>query len=101
MRGWPPSAFTGRDELGRPTQQSRTVRGTKKDAQRAAAELTVQPSPRAAGRTVVELIDAYLELHEDERTESTKRDLRSRARLVAKDPIGAKSIARLSVLPGG
>jgi integrase len=95
---WEVRAFTGRDGQGRPTQVSRTVRGTKKDAQRAAAELTVQPAPRAGGRTVAELIDAYLELHEDERTESTKRDLRSRARLVAKDPIATMSVARLSVV---
>ena len=85
---WEVRAFTGRDDRGQPTQQSRTVRGTKKDAQRVAAELTVQPAPRAGGRTVVELLDANLELHEDERTESTKRDLRSRAQLVAKDPLG-------------
>jgi hypothetical protein len=66
---WEVRAFTGRDEAGQPTQQSRTVRGTKKDAQRVAAELTVRPAPRAGGRTVAELLDAYLELHEDERTE--------------------------------
>ena len=90
-------AFTGRDGLGQPTQVSRTVRGTKKDAQRVAAELTVHPAPQAAGRTIAELLDAFLELREGERSESTKRDQRSRVRLVAEDPIGALSVARLTV----
>jgi hypothetical protein len=57
-RVWEVRAFTGRGELGWPTRQSCTVRGTKKDAQRVAAALTVQPAPRAGGRTVAELLDA-------------------------------------------
>ncbi len=35
---WEVRAFTGRDERGRPTQVSQTVHGTKRDAQRVAAE---------------------------------------------------------------
>ena len=35
--------------------------GTKEDAQRVAAELTLTPS-RAAGRTVATLLDAWLEI---------------------------------------
>jgi hypothetical protein len=37
---WEVRAFTGRDDRGRPTQVSRTVHGTKRNAQRAAAEMT-------------------------------------------------------------
>ncbi|MEX1008827.1 MAG: site-specific integrase [Acidimicrobiia bacterium] len=95
---WEVRAFTGRDDLGKPTQVSRTVRGGKKDAQRVAAELTVHPAPRARGRTVAELLDAYLELRGGERAEATKRDQRSRVRLVAEDPIGSVAVARLSVV---
>jgi hypothetical protein len=53
---WEVRAFTGRDEQGRPTQMSRTVHGTKRDAQRAAAEMTLRPS-KSARRTVGDLLD--------------------------------------------
>ena len=46
-------AFTGRSAGGVSTQVSRTVRGTKKEALRVAAELTVAPAGRAAGRSVI------------------------------------------------
>ena len=39
---------------------SRTVRGTKKDAQRVLAELTLAPPINAGGRTVSDLLDAWL-----------------------------------------
>ncbi len=53
-------AFTGRSGSGAPTQVSRTVHGTKKDALRAAAELTVAPVGRAAGRSVSDVLDAWV-----------------------------------------
>ncbi len=43
---WAVRGYTGRDRTGKPTQVSRTVYGTKRDAQRAAAELTVKPARR-------------------------------------------------------
>jgi hypothetical protein len=43
-----------------PVQLSKTVRGTKKDAQRLAAQLTLRPSPTAGRRTVAELLDDYV-----------------------------------------
>ena len=52
--------LTGRDEDGRPTQVSRTVRGGKRDAQRVAPALTARPAPRIAGRTVADVLDAWL-----------------------------------------
>jgi hypothetical protein len=60
---WEVRAFTGRDERGRPTQVSRTVHGTKRDAQRAAAEMTLRPS-KSARRTVGDLLDLWAEQHE-------------------------------------
>lgn len=54
--------YTGRDCTGKPTQVSRTVYGTKRDAQRAAAELTVKPARNAGGRKVAQLLDEWLEI---------------------------------------
>jgi hypothetical protein len=93
---WEVRAFTGRDERGRPTQVSRTVHGTKRDAQRAAAEMTLRPS-NAAGRTVGGLLDLWLELNEAVWAPSTRRDQVSRAALVKADPIAQIAVARLSV----
>ena len=70
---WEVRAFTGRDERGRPTQVSRTVRGTKKDAQRVAAELTVRPVTRAASATVAELLAQWVEQNEATWAASTRR----------------------------
>ena len=57
---WEVRAFTGNSPLGVPTQVSRTVRGTKKDALRVAAELTVAPAGRAAGRSVSDVLEAWV-----------------------------------------
>ena len=40
---WEVRVFTGTNARGRPTQLSRTVRGSKRDASRVAAELEVGP----------------------------------------------------------
>ena len=93
---WEVRVFTGRDAAGRPTQVSRTVRGTKKDAQRVAAELTLKPS-NAAGRTVTQLLDAWLELNESGWAPATFRDQRSRAELIKVDPLAKIPLARLTV----
>jgi hypothetical protein len=93
--GWEVRAFTGRDERGRPTQVSRTVHGTKRDAQRAAAEMTLRPS-KSGGRTVAALLDLWLEQNGPVWAPSA-RDQVSRAALVKADPISQLSVARLSV----
>ena len=93
---WEVRAFTGRDERGRPTQVSRTVHGTKRDAQRAAAEMTLRPS-KTGGRTVADLLDLWLEQNEAVWAPSSARDQLSRAALVKADPIARLSVARLSV----
>ncbi len=93
---WEVRAFTGRDERGRPTQVSRTVHGTKRDAQRIAAELTLRPS-NAARRTVADLLDLWVEHNEATWAPASRRDQTSRAALVKTDPIAAIAVARLSV----
>ncbi|MBA2325191.1 MAG: hypothetical protein H0V95_00940, partial [Actinobacteria bacterium] len=95
---WEIRVFTGRDEAGRPTQVSKTVRGTKREAKRAAAAaLESRPASHAAGRTVAALIDAWREVNDSVWSEATRRDYASRAGAIAKDPIAAIGLARLSV----
>ena len=89
--------FTGRDAEGRPTQMSRTVRGSKRDAQRLAAELTVAPPSRSAARTLAELLDAWLDANKPTWAESSRRDQTSRAEMVKADRIASVRLARLSV----
>jgi integrase len=94
---WEVRVFTGRGDDGRPTQVSKTVRGTKRDARRVAAQLESQPVSNAAGRTVVEVLDAWREVNAGVWSESSKRDYASRAAFVAEDGIGCVAIARLGV----
>jgi hypothetical protein len=55
-------AFVGRDQSGRPIQTSRTARGTKKDAARVAAGMTLLPSTVSVVRvTVAEVLDLWVE----------------------------------------
>jgi hypothetical protein len=58
---WEVRVFVGHDDHGRPAQVSRTVHGTKRQAQRVAAELTVAPPAPSAGRIVADALDAWLE----------------------------------------
>jgi len=92
---WEVRVFTGNNDSGRPTQVSRTVRGTKRDALRAAAEMTLKPS-RAAGRTVEVLVGEWLAVNQATWAPATARDQISRVKLINADPIAAVAIARLS-----
>jgi integrase len=92
---WEIRVFTGTDDSGRPTQVSRTVRGTKRDALRAAAEMTLKPS-KAAGRTVAVLVQEWLAVNQTTWAPATARDQISRVKLINADPIAAISLARLS-----
>ena len=94
---WEVRVFTGRDESGKPTQVSRTVQGTKRDAMRVAAQYDSAPVATGAGRTVAEMLDAWIELNEPSWAESTRRDQRSRAKYVSSDRIGSLGIGRISV----
>ena len=65
-------AFTGRTGDGRATQVTRTRHGTKRDAQRLAAELDAKPQPHAAGRSVADAVNAWQEVDEPLWAQSTR-----------------------------
>jgi integrase len=94
---WEVRVFTGRDDDGKPTQVSRTVQGTKRDAMRVAAQFDSAPPSSGAGRTVAEVLEAWVELNDPSWAESTRRDQRSRVRKVSSDRLGALGVARISV----
>src|ERR1700750_2338848 len=75
---WEIRVFTGRDSSGRPTQVSRTVRGTKREAQRDAASLESRPPSNAAGRTVTDVLTARRDVNQPVWAETTRRDYESR-----------------------
>lgn len=92
-------AFAGRDLSGRPVQVSRTVRGTKKDAQRLAAELTLRrPTVAVARVSVSEMLDLWAETMRGSWAPQTERDQLSRIRRVKDDRIASMSLSRLSAV---
>ncbi len=97
---WEVRVFTGRDDRGRPTQISRTVRGGKRDAQRVAVELEGGPGrASAAGRTVRDVLDEWVEHNSATwAASSAARDQRSRVKAIKTDDTLARMpVARLSV----
>ncbi len=96
---WEVRSFSGRDEEGRPVQLSRTVRGTKKDAQRLAAELTVKaPAASVARVSVSEMLDLWAENTKASLSPSTESNQLSRIRLVKSDRISSLSLSRLTAV---
>ena len=75
---WEVRVFSGRDASGRPVQASRTVRGTKRDAMRLAASFDSRPSTHAAGRTVADALNAWVEVNQEVWAESSRRDQEGR-----------------------
>ncbi len=95
---WEVRVFTGSDAHGRPTQLSRTVHGGKRDALKLAAELEVGPGRSSpAGRSVSDVLDAWVEQNLDTWAPSSARDQQSRVRSIKKDQISRLPLARLSV----
>ena len=94
---WEIRVFTGRDDAGRPTQVSKTVRGTKRDAQRMAATLESRPPSNACGRTVADVLAAWREVNDPVWAETSRRDYASRIARVLDDPIASMNVARLGV----
>ncbi len=94
---WEIRVFTGRDDGGKPTQFSRTVHGTKREAQRVMSTLESRPAPHAGGRTVADVIAAWREVNQYAWTEATKRDYAHRATAIGKDRIANVAVARLGV----
>ncbi len=94
---WEVRGYTGKDVDGKSTQVSRTVYGTKKDAKRVAAELTVKPARNAGGRKLRQLLDEWIDIKTPGWADLTIRDQTSRAKQVAADPIGNMSVASIGV----
>lgn len=94
---WEVRVFIGRDAKGRPTQLSRTVRGSKREAQLVAASLEAGPSSKDAGRTVAEVLAAWQDVNADVWAPASRRDYAGRIRFIAKDPIASMRLARLGV----
>ncbi|MGI8683872.1 MAG: tyrosine-type recombinase/integrase [Acidimicrobiales bacterium] len=94
---WEVRVFTGRDRTGRPTQLSRTVRGSKREAQRMAASLEVATPSKEAGRTVADVLDEWQEVNAGVWAPASRRDYAGRIRFIAKDPIASMRLARLGV----
>lgn len=91
-------AFVGRDAKGRPKQVSRTVRGTKRDAKRVAAELDSQPAAVGSKNTVAEVLDLWVQQKAPTWAPSTCRDQQSRVAAVKTDRIARIPVGRLSVV---
>jgi len=95
---WEVRVFTGTNDRGKPTQVSRTVRGRKRDAQRVASELEQGPGRTSpAGRTVSDLLDAWVHQNLDTWAASSARDQQSRVKSLKRDAIVRVPLARLSV----
>ena len=94
---WEVRVFTGRDERGQPTQASRTVRGTKREAQRVAASLESRAPSQAAGRTVADVLRAWQDVNEAVWSPATRRDYAGRVRAILTDPVAAVGLGRISV----
>lgn len=94
---WEVRVFTGRDDRGTPTQVSMTVQGGKREAMRAAAQMESRPARNAAGRTVGELLDDWVNQNVSTWAASSARDQQSRMRSIQVDPIAGISLARLAV----
>jgi integrase len=94
---WEVRVFTGRDERGRPTQASRTVRGTKREAQRVAASLESRAPSQAAGRTVADVLRAWQDVNEAVWSPATRRDYAGRVRAILTDPVADVGLGRVSV----
>ena len=58
---WEVRVFVGYDDAGRHVQVSKVVKGSKRDAERLAAQLASRPATRSGSLTVAELLDEYVE----------------------------------------
>ena len=96
---WEVRAFLGRDSKGKPVQTSRTVRGTKKDAQRLAAEMTVRPGTTSIHRySVADMLDLWVENQRATWAPNTEPNQLSRIRQIKKDKIASIQLFRLTAV---
>jgi len=96
---WEVRAFVGNDPNGRPMQSSRSVRGTRRDALRVAAEMTLRRPTAAVHRVSVgEMLDLWAENQQSSWSPSTIHNHRSRIRMVKRDRIAELPLARLTAV---
>ena len=95
---WEVRVFTGANQRGQPTQLSRMIHGGKRDAQRLAAELQVGAGKATpAGRSISDVLDAWVKQSLDTWAPSSARDQQSRVKTIKKDQIAVFPLARLTV----
>ncbi len=73
------------------------MRGSRRAAQKVAAQLTVSTPGPEGRRTVAELLRLWQDLKRDRWTASTARNQASRAKLIAAGPLGARQVDSLRV----
>ena len=96
---WRVRVHVGRDELGKKRYLQRTVRGSKRDAQRVMAKLVTEVDQGrhapAAKRKFGELLDQWLEVKASTVDESTVDDYRYYARAYIKRALGHLTLDRI------
>lgn len=100
---WRVRVFVGRDELGKKRYVERSVRGTKREAQRAMARLVAEVDDGrhvpAAKRKFGELLDQWLEVKASTVEESTIEGYRYYAARYIKPALGHLTLDRCPVAP--
>ncbi|HEV3213818.1 MAG TPA: hypothetical protein VGZ03_10525 [Acidimicrobiales bacterium] len=96
---WEIREYVGRDPRGRPSQVSRTVQGSRKDAERTALELATRPKTYEGATTILgELLDLWIEAASPTWAASSAENQRSRVRLVKADPFASIPLVRLTAV---
>lgn len=99
---WRVRVFVGRDELGKKRYVERTVRGTKREAQRAMAKLVTEVDGGrhvpAAKRKFGELLDQWLEVKASTVEESTIEDYRFYVTRYIKPALGHLTLDRIRTI---
>ncbi len=94
---WEVRVFAGRDVSGKPKQVSRTVRGSKRDAEIEAAKLTLKPPAADGAHSVGELLDEWITVKSAGWAAYTLREYTSRYNKIKEDLIGDKKVNKLKV----
>jgi len=94
---WEVRVYAGRDEQGRPAQVSRIIRGSRRAAERAAANLAVAEPSAGGAHTVAQLLEMWQDLNRDGWTPRTTIDQGSRARLIAAGRLGRRRVGSVKV----
>jgi len=94
---WEVRVFSGRDLHGQPKQVSKTVRGSKRDAEREAAKLTLNPPAPTGSQKVGGLLDEWILVKSAGWAALTLREYLSRADKIKEDLIGDKKVSKLKV----